>query len=194
MPNRPGSSSLPNKVRIIGGLWKRTVLPVADLPGLRPTPDRVRETLFNWLVHGLEQFEGRTVLDAFAGTGALGLEAASRGAAQVVLVEQHPGLVKNLHASVDKLKATQVRIVRADAMAVLARYKAHFDLIFLDPPFAEGWIERVWPSVAAAVKPDGWVYVESEAAFEPPEGWSVVRALRAGQVHAHLLRRQPAGD
>src|SRR3954447_4857570 len=130
----PVRRSLPNQVRIIGGQWKRTLLPVADRPGLRPTPDRVRETLFNWLGQDLG---GWRCVDAFAGTGALGLEAASRGAADVLLVESEAALVDQLRAIVKRLAAdAQVRVQRGNALSVLAALPAaSVDLVFLDPPF-----------------------------------------------------------
>ena len=111
---KPGG--LRHEVRIVGGQWRRSLLPVADRPGLRPTPDRVRETLFNWLGQDLT---GWRVLDAFAGSGALGFEAASRGAAEALLVEQDPGLVRSLSASRERLKATQLRVQRGDGLAAL---------------------------------------------------------------------------
>lgn len=179
----------PHRVRIIGGQWKRTPLPVADAAGLRPTPDRVRETVFNWLAHRLGDFGDRSFLDLFAGTGALGWEAASRGAGRVVLVERQARLVEALRQTQARLGASAVEIVTGDALAVLGRWQAAFDVVFLDPPFGEGWLERVWPGVEAAAKPEGLVYVEAEAAFAAPPGWAVWRHDRAGAVHFHLLVR-----
>jgi 16S rRNA (guanine(966)-N(2))-methyltransferase RsmD len=179
-------------VRIIGGQWKRSKLPVPDAPGLRPTPDRVRETLFNWLGQHLE---GWRVLDAFAGTGALGFEAASRGAARVLMLEQNPALQRSLRASQAKLSATQVDVRGADALNLMARMAPleQFELILLDPPFAQNLFE---PAVRAAVPllvEGGWLYLEADRAFDAAtlEAWGVVlhRHLRAGTVHAHLLQR-----
>ena len=128
--------NLPREVRIIGGQWKRSKLPVADSPGLRPTPDRVRETLFNWLGQDLS---GWRCLDAFAGSGALGFEAASRGAAEVVLVERDPRIVRSLRESQQRLQATALRVEAADALAVLRRANPQsFELVFIDPPF-DAW-------------------------------------------------------
>jgi 16S rRNA (guanine(966)-N(2))-methyltransferase RsmD len=125
----------PQEVRIIGGQWKRTPLPVATLPGLRPTPARVRETVFNWLGQDLS---GLRCLDAFAGTGALGLEAASRGAAEVLLVESDAQLVKALGAVKSKLKADTVRVERGDGVAALQQRRGQaLDVVFLDPPFGD---------------------------------------------------------
>lgn len=134
-------------MRIIGGQWRRSLLPVADRPGLRPTPDRVRETLFNWLGQDLS---GWRVVDAFAGSGALGFEAASRGAAEVLLLEQDPALVASLNASRERLKAQTLRVQRADAIAWLrAAPAASQELVLLDPPFAAGLAQ---PALAAAVR------------------------------------------
>ena len=192
------SSSTPSKphkgageVRIIGGQWRRTKLPVALKPGLRPTPDRVRETLFNWLGQSLQ---GWRCVDAFAGTGALGLEAASRGAEQVQLCEQEAGLVHQLKAQVERLKATTVQVQRTDGVAFLKQLgNASVDLIFLDPPFESALFESALQAAAKAVKPDGWIYLEAPAVWSDdvlaPLGLQQHRHLKAGTVHAHLLRR-----
>src|SRR6478736_4592774 len=135
-PASPRLRTLPHQIRIIGGDWKRTRLEVPDKPGLRPTPDRVRETLFNWLGQDLG---GWRCVDAFAGTGALGIEAASRGAADVLLVEAEGVLVDQLRAIVKKLDADTVRVQRGNALTVLAGLSpASVDLVFLDPPFDAG--------------------------------------------------------
>jgi 16S rRNA (guanine(966)-N(2))-methyltransferase RsmD len=185
----------PAKVRIVGGAWKRTPLAVVDAPGLRPTPDRVRETLFNWLGHDLS---GRRCLDLFAGTGALGLEAASRGAARVVLVERSPRALAALREVKARLRADAVEIVAADAPAWIADTTERFDLVFLDPPFGGDLLARTLPHAAAALAPGGALYVESGtplAAGVPPldalPGWAVHRADKAGQVHYHLLHPPP---
>jgi 16S rRNA (guanine(966)-N(2))-methyltransferase RsmD len=132
---RPASikkATLPGEIRIIGGLWKRSKLPVPTQPGLRPTPDRVRETLFNWLGSDVQ---GALCLDAFAGTGALGFEAASRGAGEVRLVEHDSALVAQLQRMQTQLKASMVEVVRGDGLAALKSAHAEsLDLIFLDPP------------------------------------------------------------
>ena len=176
------------EVRLIGGLWKRSKLPVADRPGLRPTPDRVRETLFNWLGQDLT---GWRVLDAFAGSGALGFEAASRGAAEVVLLEQDPVLLASLDASRQRLAASTLRVQRADAMAWMAGGAAgRFDLVLLDPPFGA---ELAGPAALLAARllaDGGYLYVESAAALaEPPAGLVAHRSSRAGAVHFQLFRR-----
>ena len=175
----------PREVRLIGGRVRRSKLPVADRPGLRPTPDRVRETLFNWLGQDLD---GWRVLDAFAGTGALGFEAASRGAAEVWLLERDPMLVGLLQDSANRLKADAVHIVRADAMAWMARAEGRFDLVLLDPPFDAGLgaaaVERALP----LLEPGGSIYLEAPEPLEDlPEGLVERRRLRAGAVSAQWL-------
>jgi 16S rRNA (guanine(966)-N(2))-methyltransferase RsmD len=177
-------------VRIIGGLWKRTKLQVADKPGLRPTPDRVRETLFNWLGQDLT---GWRCLDAFAGTGALGFEAASRGATLVALVETDPALVAQLNRMQDKLNAQAVRVTRGDGLAALKQQSpGSLTLIFLDPPFDANLFEAVVMAAARAVAADGFVYLEAPKHWSGdelmPMGLQVYRHLKAGKVHAHLLK------
>lgn len=180
-----------HEVRIIGGKWKRTKLPVPDKPGLRPTPDRVRETLFNWLGQDLT---GWRCVDAFAGTGALGLEAASRGAAEVLLLEQDPELVSLMRAAQAKLAANNVKVERANGLSALAGLApASVDLIFLDPPFDAGLFEKALAAAAPALASEGLVYLEAPSAWGDPKlapyGLAVARYLKAGAVHAHLLRR-----
>ena len=191
----PARAAAAQRVRIIGGLWKRTPLPVADVAGLRPTPDRVRETVFNWLAGALA---GRHCLDLFAGTGALGFEAASRGAASVTLVEHDPRAAALLRATVARLSATQVAVTAGDALQALRRAQAdgrRFDLVFLDPPFRMGWIERVLPVLPGVLAPDALVYLESEQALDVPalaallgRECELLRCNKAGQVFYHLLR------
>lgn len=182
------------EVRIIGGQWKRTRLPVAQRPGLRPTPDRVRETVFNWLGQDLS---GWHCLDAFAGTGALGLEAASRGAASVLLVEQDAGLVAQLHQHQQRLQANTVRVQRGDALAALRQAGGQsLDLVLLDPPFdATVLFVPALQAAAAALAPQGFIYLEAPSAWTQeqlaPLGLALHRHLRAGAVHAHLLQRVP---
>ncbi len=187
---KPTPSAAPHEVRIIGGLWKRTRLAVPDKPGLRPTPDRVRETLFNWLGQDLT---GWRCVDAFAGTGALGLEAASRGAASVLLVEQDPHLVAQLRAVQARLGATAVQVERANGLSVLSRLPAgSVDLVFLDPPFDAGLWDKALAASVAALAPEGLIYLEAPTAWDEaalaPFGLAALRHLRAGAVHAHLLR------
>jgi 16S rRNA (guanine966-N2)-methyltransferase len=181
----------PNEVRLIGGLWKRSKLPVPARPGLRPTPDRVRETLFNWLGQDLG---GWRCIDAFAGTGALGFEAASRGAAQVVLVERDPLIVGSLRATKERLHAEAVRVEPGDGLLALGRATpASFELVFLDPPYDAGLMSASLAAAARVVVPGGFVYAESGANLpEWPAGLALHRQGRAGQVHHRLLRRDSA--
>ena len=193
--NAPGRPARQNEVRIVGGQWKRSKLPVADVPGLRPTPDRVRETLFNWLGQNLS---GWRCLDAFAGSGALGFEAASRGAAEVVLVERDRTQVAALNAVKQRLDAVHLRVENADALAWMARCApASFELVFIDPPFDAALVEPALGAAARLIVAGGFVYVESGAALEPqawvPKGLALHRQGRAGAVHFHLLRRVAPG-
>lgn len=211
--SRPAAGARANaahRVRIIGGVWKRTPLPVLDAEGLRPTPDRVRETVFNWLTHLLDGNWTRVrCLDLFAGTGALGFEAASRGAAEVVMVEDLVPAVRQLEATRDKLDAAQVRIRKGDALASarsLADGGARFDLIFVDPPYHRDWLVKILPECARLCAPGGLVYAEAEQPLIQPdaqpdaeaaapawmEGWQVLRSDRAGMVYYHLLQRNSA--
>jgi 16S rRNA (guanine(966)-N(2))-methyltransferase RsmD len=186
----------PHEVRIIGGQWKRTPLPVAERPGLRPTPVRVRETLFNWLGQDLT---GLRCLDAFAGTGALGLEAASRGAAEMVLVENDPHLVKTLSTLKTRLKADAVTVERGDGVSALQRRQS-LDVVFLDPPFAEGGNEALFSAALQAarqaLKSDGMIYLEAPRVWSEDElaqlGLQLHRQGKAGVVAFHLLRLLPA--
>lgn len=179
-PARPA----PHQVRIIGGQWKRTRLDVADRPGLRPTPDRVRETLFNWLGQWLD---GRNCLDLFAGSGALGFEAASRGARRVVMVDADRGVAAHLDAARRAMGAAQVEVVRSDAREYLARATERFDVVFLDPPFRQNAVPGLLAALAPRLAPGARVYAESAAAIEPPAPWQALRSARAGQVHFQLL-------
>jgi 16S rRNA (guanine966-N2)-methyltransferase len=179
------------EVRIIGGQWRRTKLPVALKPGLRPTPDRVRETLFNWLGQSLL---GWRCVDPFAGTGALGLEAASRDAVHVLLCELDPALVTQLNNQVTRLKATTVHVQRTDGLACLKQLMpSSVDVIFLDPPFDSALFEPALQAAAKAIKSEGWVYLEAPVAWTDevlaPLGLMQHRHLKAGAVHAHLLHR-----
>jgi 16S rRNA (guanine(966)-N(2))-methyltransferase RsmD len=177
-------------VRIIGGRFKRTPLPVLDLPGLRPTPDRVRETLFNWIAHLRPDLSALRGLDLFAGTGALGFELASRGAAAVTLIERAPAQVAQLRVLRDKLGATQVELLAGDGLALARRLPlASFDLVFLDPPFDADLYGAALAAVRPLLAPDALVYVESAQPLDAAAaavGLVPVRTLQAGQVHARL--------
>jgi 16S rRNA (guanine(966)-N(2))-methyltransferase RsmD len=181
----------PHEVRIIGGQWKRTKLPVADKPGLRPTPDRVRETLFNWLGQDLT---GWRCLDMFAGTGALGLEAASRGAAEVHLFETDAALVAQLVQLKTRLGAAQLQVTRGDGVALTGRLgAASIDLVLLDPPFETTQYPAAVAAALRVLTPAGRLYLEAPELWSAERlaghGLAVERHLKAGAVHAHLLAR-----
>jgi 16S rRNA (guanine966-N2)-methyltransferase len=181
----------PGEIRIIGGLYKRTKLPVPNHPGLRPTPDRVRETLFNWLGQDLT---GWRCADVFAGTGALGFEAASRGAAEVLLCEQDPALVVQLKAVQTRLKADRVRVERGDGLSALKRLDAgSMQLVLIDPPFDSKVFEPALKAAAQAISPTGLVYLEAPRAWLDEEllplGLRIHKSGKAGAVNFHLLAR-----
>ena len=192
--HRPATVRAPQEERIIGGQWNRTPLAVSDRPGLRPTPARVRETLFNWLGQDLS---GLRCIDAFAGTGALGLEAASRGAGEVVLVEQDADLIRSLSKVSTRLKASGLRIERGDGVAALEKRQGQgWDLVFLDPPFGDdgnpALVQAALRAARQALKPDGEIYLEAPSPWSDealqPLGLCVHRQGKAGAVAIHLLR------
>jgi 16S rRNA (guanine966-N2)-methyltransferase len=179
-------------VRIVGGAWRgRRVYFPPDAPGLRPTPDRVRETLFNWLQ---QHTADARCLDLFAGSGALGLEALSRGAREAVFVDREAAVASSLRAQLERLGGTaRARVVQGGAARFLATPGAPFDIIFLDPPFGEGALGEHVALIEAGhwVRPGGWVYLESERAAGPPAvppGWELVKSKSAGEVGYHLAR------
>jgi 16S rRNA (guanine966-N2)-methyltransferase len=181
------SAAMPGEVRIIGGQWRRSKLPVGKLPGLRPTPDRVRETLFNWLGQDLS---GWRCCDAFAGTGVLGLEAASRGAASVLLVERESHLARQLTATRDRLGGQETVTVRVgDGISALkAAGPASYELVFLDPPYGSELLQPALVAAARVLSPGGFIYAESDALLTAwPDGLRLAKHLKAGSVHAHLL-------
>ena len=182
------TANAPREVRLIGGQWKRSKLPVADKPGLRPTPDRVRETLFNWLGQDLS---GWRVLDAYAGSGALGFEAASRGAAQVTLLERDAQLVTSLRASQQRLKAEQMQVRQADAIAWMrSAAPGSFELVFIDPPFDANLFDASLAAARPLLAADGFIYLEAPAELaQAPAGLRLHRQGRAGAVFFHLLQR-----
>jgi 16S rRNA (guanine966-N2)-methyltransferase len=178
------------EVRIIGGQWKRSKLSVLAKPGLRPTPDRVRETLFNWLGHDLS---GLRCVDAFAGSGALGFEAASRGAKDVLLIEQDAQLIATLQSNKTRLHADTLRIQRGDGIAILRSLpKASIDVIFLDPPFDSGLFLEAIEAAAGVLSAQGAIYLEAPESWNDeklaPLGLHVIKQGKAGAVHFHLLR------
>ncbi len=203
----PVHNRQPGEIRLIGGQWRRIKLKVADRPGLRPTPDRVRETLFNWLG---QDMTGMRCVDAFAGTGALGFEAASRGATEVTLVEHDSALVAQLqrvHAQLAALDVPEpavpqkLHIVRGEGVAALRQLApASYHVIFLDPPFDGDLYEPAIAAATRALAANGSIYLEAPKAWTDamlePLGLVVHRHLKAGAVHAHVLRaagQAPAG-
>ncbi|HEX5675455.1 MAG TPA: 16S rRNA (guanine(966)-N(2))-methyltransferase RsmD [Azonexus sp.] len=176
-----------NRVRIIGGQYRRRLLDFPGSAGLRPTPDRVRETLFNWLGQDLP---GWHCLDLFAGSGALGFEAASRGAERVVMIERDRAALEALEKNRAVLGASQVSILRADALAWLANDRESFDLIFVDPPFDSGLTEGVLADLAVHLKTGGQAYVERGTEVQAPPGFIIHRRGRAGRSHFALLIKE----
>ena len=177
------------QVRIIGGSLRGRRIPVPDVPGLRPTPDRVRETLFNWLA---PHMAGARVLDLFAGTGALGLEAASRGAMAVTLVESHRAAQQALRETLQRLALPQVRLETGDALGFLGSGAGEYDVIFLDPPFAANLQAPALDAIHRLhrLAPGGFCYVEQPRSAPPPAlppGWTAHRTGQAGEVGYHLL-------
>ena len=177
----------PNTVRIVGGLWRSRILEFPDAVDLRPSPDRVRETLFNWLGRDLT---GRVCLDLFAGSGALGFEALSRGAASVIMVEKNPVVLRALRDNAAKLGATGLTVVRGDALEFARGAHSRFDVVFVDPPYRLGLQVAALDLLRGLLAAGGRVYVEGDAVFEPPPGWAIFRRARAGNVHFHLLVRE----
>lgn len=176
-----------NRVRIIGGHYRRRLLDFPDSAGLRPTPDRVRETLFNWLGQDLP---GWACVDLFAGSGALGFEAASRGAGRVVMIERDRAALDALEKNRGMLGATHVDILRADALAWLANSRDTFDLIFVDPPFDSGLAATVLADLARHLKSGGQAYVEQATRVIAPAGFIIHRSGRAGRSHFALLIKE----
>ncbi|HEY6721041.1 MAG TPA: 16S rRNA (guanine(966)-N(2))-methyltransferase RsmD [Burkholderiales bacterium] len=177
-----------NTVRIIGGVWRSRILEFPDAADLRPTPDRVRETLFNWLGRDLT---GMACLDLFAGSGALGFEALSRGAASVVMVESSPTVLRAIRENAQKLGAANLTVVRGDALEFARGTRSRFDVVFVDPPFRLGLQAAVLALARGLLPEGGRAYVESDAVIEPSRGWGILKHARAGNVYFHLLGRQP---
>lgn len=187
--NRRGAAA--NQLRVIAGRWRGQRLRFADVPGLRPTPDRVRETLFNWLAPTLP---GARCLDLFAGSGALGIEALSRGAAEAVFVERHPVAVRALRDNLARLHADGARVEQIGALDWLRRPGSPFEIVLLDPPFGEGLLEPVCALLERGgwLAPTAWIYLEAEADGERsplPAGWTTHREKKAGAVAYRLVRR-----
>lgn len=198
-PARNPKSSVTTKgsgqIRIIGGIWRSRKLPVAEQPGLRPTTDRVKETLFNWL-----QFELRDarVLDAFAGSGSLGFEALSRGASELVMIEQTPHIARQLQSNIDTLGVNaNAQVICANALSAISANLGTFQVIFLDPPFQQGLLQPCITQLeqAQCISENGWVYIECERDLPvtTPPHWQLHREKYAGQVAYRLyqLRDKP---
>jgi 16S rRNA (guanine966-N2)-methyltransferase len=177
-------ASSKGKIRIIGGEWRSRIVTFPNQMDLRPTPDRVRETVFNWLGQDLS---GKICLDLFAGSGVMGFEAASRGAKQAVMVEADASTFKVLRANADQLQATQVELKSMDAITFINIDSRRFDIIFLDPPYRLGLLPELLPLFATHLAEGGLVYVESEEFLVSDERWQVLRSKQSGKVCYQLL-------
>ncbi|HZR02705.1 MAG TPA: 16S rRNA (guanine(966)-N(2))-methyltransferase RsmD [Burkholderiales bacterium] len=179
---------LPNRVRIVGGRWRSRLVSFPDVPGLRPTPDRVRETLFNWLGQDLT---GKACIDLYAGSGVLGFEAASRNARLVVMVERDVQAMRALQENRKALDASMVQLHRADALEFVRSDAGTYDVVFADPPYAGAQREVLLAWLKPRLAGGGLVYLEGPEAFTPPQGWRAYRSARAGAVYYQLLEAQP---
>jgi len=178
-----------SRIRITGGEWRSRLVEVPNVPsapGLRPTPDKVRETLFNWLGQDLR---GLSCLDLFAGSGILGFEAASRGADYVALVESSRPVFTALKKHADGFDCSRLELFCCDALKFVPPSSRRFDLVFLDPPYGQGWLARIESRLDELVAPDARLYAEAEMPLERLGPWSVVKQGRAGQVFYHLLEQ-----
>ncbi|PPD56768.1 MAG: 16S rRNA (guanine(966)-N(2))-methyltransferase RsmD [Methylotenera sp.] len=181
-------SSKTNQVRINGGVWRSRLLKFPDVEGLRPTPERVRQTVFNWLGQDLT---GKTCLDLFAGTGAFGFEALSRNAKNVVMVENSGLAYQSLIQNQQLLTAKNSQILRQDVLVFLSQNAQQFDVIFCDPPYHKAWLDKILPTLNQHISPDGLVYIEAEFALESSDllsGWQLIKQNKAGNVYYHLLK------
>lgn len=186
-----------NTVRINAGEWRSRQIKFPEIEGLRPTPERVRQTVFNWLGQDLTS---QTCLDLFAGTGVMGFEALSRNAAAVTMIEKAKPAYQALLQNKNALKAEAAEILQMDALQYCQRAPKRFDVIFCDPPFHQGFIEKLLPSLIALLVEDGIVYVEAEFALDSADvdgfanTWQILKQKKAGNVHYHLLQRLAAND
>lgn len=178
-----------NQVRLNAGVWRSRILKFPDAEGLRPTADRVRQTLFNWLG---QDMTGKVCLDLFAGTGALGFEALSRNARQVTMLELAKAPFQALLQNQRLLGATQADIRQLDALQFLAQNRQQYDVIFCDPPYHKQWLEKLLPQLAGHLSENGMLYVEAEYALKSDPDWQVIKSGKAGQVFYHLLQPVPA--
>ena len=173
-----------NQVRIGGGLWRSRIIRFPDGAGLRPTPDRVRETLFNWLG---QRLDGKTCLDLYAGSGALGFEALSRGASEVVMVEQSRQVAQTLKDNGLLLKASALTVINGDALQYLCGTPRRFDIVFLDPPYQQSLLPQTLNLIAPWLADGALVYAESELGVTPSPDWKILKQSRAGQVNFRLM-------
>jgi len=186
MPRPPPRPVTVNQVRIIGGKWRRRLLRFPDTAAIRPTPDRVRETLFNWLGQDLTDL---STLDLFAGSGALSFESLSRGARLAVAIDASREAVAAMRANAATLSANGLEIHCTDAAAFVAAETRKFDVVFLDPPFDDDrWPAALWPTLTARLASGALVYAEQPRQIDAAPGLEVIRHARAGRVHYHLLR------
>jgi 16S rRNA (guanine(966)-N(2))-methyltransferase RsmD len=185
LPRNTSNSKKQNTVRINAGEWRSRMLKFPDAEGLRPTPERVRQTVFNWLGQDLT---GLHCLDLFAGTGVMGFEALSRNAKTSVLVEKTPAVYKAILENKSSLKADAAQVFNTDALNFLGQNRQLFDVIFLDPPYNQGWLQKVLPLLPAHLNSDGFVYAEAEYAIQADGVWQVVKQSKAGNVFYHLLK------
>lgn len=176
-----------NQIRINAGEWRSRLLKFPDVAGLRPTPDRVRQTVFNWLG---QELDGLSCLDLFAGTGVMGFEALSRGAKQAVLIEKSAIAYQALMQNKNLLKVDAAQIIQTDALQYLAKNQQKFDVIFCDPPYEQQWLDKVLPHLNQHLSVDGLVYVEAEYALQAADGFAIIKQGKAGQVYYHLLKVQ----
>ncbi|OTG66700.1 16S rRNA (guanine(966)-N(2))-methyltransferase RsmD [Acinetobacter silvestris] len=179
-----------NQLRIIGGEWKRRILPFASIEGLRPTPDRVRETLFNWLMWDVQNTQ---VLDLCAGSGALSFEALSRGAANVVMIEPNHSQAKILKENIQLLKSSNCQVMLTTAQLAIPTLKTNFDLVFLDPPYSLNLWQELANLVDHLIKDQGHIYVEADCdlhQLQLPSSWQLIKETKAGAVRAGLFQKQ----
>lgn len=181
----PSKTSKTNQVRINAGIWRSRMLKFPDVEGLRPTPERVRITVFNWLEQDLT---GKTCLDLFSGTGAFGFEALSRNAKNVTMVEYSRQAYQSLIQNQSLLKAENCQILNQDAMQFLDRNNEKFDVIFCDPPYNKGWLNQLLPTLNQHLTENGLVYLEAEYEVKSSEKWQVIKQNKAGNVYYHLLK------
>jgi 16S rRNA (guanine966-N2)-methyltransferase len=183
----PSKSAKTNQVRINAGVWRSRLLKFPDAEGLRPTPpERVRITVFNWLG---QDMTGKTCLDLFAGTGVLGFEALSRNAKNMTMVESSRPAYSALLQNQTMLKAENCQILNQDALLFLANNTQKFDVIFCDPPYNKGWLQKLLPSLNQHLNANGVVYAEAEYEIKSDDNWQVIKQNKAGNVYYHLLAK-----